>query len=252
MNDFELIYYRHNLNPENTYIQKNKIGFNELTFVIGGELEYMVNGTPVKLNEKDVVFIKSGSFRERIKAKGPVDYVSINFRTNENLDLPVYIKGGLTREIMMLFAFCDETSKNAYLNSYKILGPINKSVLEILKKNLLIKSENILTVKVKKYIHENLKEHITLSDIASNTFYSAIYLETIFKKDTGKSIIEYLIDERLSVAKKMLSESSIPLTEIAESVGFLDYNYFARTFKKRTGYTPTQYKRQYLNKRKRR
>lgn len=251
MNDFELIYYRHNLNPENTYIQKDKIGFNELTFVIAGELEYLVDGNPIKLCEKDVVFIKAGSFRERIKAKGPVDYVSINFTTNEKINLPTYIKGGLTREIMLLFAFCDETSKNAYLNSYKILGPINQSVFEILKKNILIKSENILTVKVKKYVHENLKEHITLNDISANTFYSAIYLETIFKKDTGKSIIEYLIDERLSVAKKMLKDGSIPLTEIAESVGFLDYNYFARTFKKRTGYTPTQYKKQYLNKKKR-
>lgn len=250
MNNFELIYYRHNINPANTYIPKNQINFCELTFVIGGELEYFVDGNPVKLREKDVVFIKSGSFRERKKVKKPVNYVSINFHTSDELDLPTYIKGGLTREIMMLFGFCDETTKNAYLNSYKILGPINHSVLEILKKNLLLESENFLTVKVKKYIHENLRERVTLNDISENTFYSAIYLETVFKKDTGKSIIEYLIDERLNVAKKMLIDGSIPLSEIAESVGFLDYNYFARTFKKHIGCTPTQYKKQYLSKKK--
>ena len=73
----------------------------------------------------------------------------------------------------------------------------------------------------------------------------------IFKQKTGLSIIEYVLKERITLAKSLLMEGSFPLTKIAEQVGFFDYNYFSRTFKKLTGYTPLAYKKnasKFLNK----
>ena len=57
------------------------------------------------------------------------------------------------------------------------------------------------------------------------------------------SIIEYVLKERIAMAKSLLMEGSLPLTKISEMVGFSDYNYFSRTFKKQTGYTPLAYKK---------
>ena len=64
-----------------------------------------------------------------------------------------------------------------------------------------------------------------------------------FKKEMGKSIINYLIDVRISEARNLISGSALPLSAISEKVGFEDYNYFSRIFKKRVGYTPRQYRR---------
>ena len=56
-------------------------------------------------------------------------------------------------------------------------------------------------------------------------------------------MIDYLLQIRMEAAKRLLSEGSFALGAVAEAVGFDDYNYFSRVFKKRTGYTPTEYKK---------
>ena len=68
------------------------------------------------------------------------------------------------------------------------------------------------------------------------------YCDIIFKRETGQSIIGYLTDQRIIEAKKLLIDSLLSLKEVAENVGFEDYNYFSRIFKKKTGYTPTQFR----------
>ena len=55
------------------------------------------------------------------------------------------------------------------------------------------------------------------------------------------SITDYILEQRIAEAKRLLWRNQYPLKQIAEMVGFNDYNYFARTFKKRTGYTPTEF-----------
>ena len=65
----------------------------------------------------------------------------------------------------------------------------------------------------------------------------------LFKKETGKSIINYLLDERLESAKMLIREGSLSLSDIAVETGFSDYNYFSRIFKKRVGVSPISYKK---------
>jgi two-component system response regulator YesN len=62
----------------------------------------------------------------------------------------------------------------------------------------------------------------------------------------GCSIIDYTLSLRINRAKNMLAAGTHTLSQIAERVGFEDYNYFSRVFKKRTGYTPSGYKKMLL------
>lgn len=68
-----------------------------------------------------------------------------------------------------------------------------------------------------------------------------MYCDTVFKKETGFSIIEYFNKLKIEEAKKLIVERADSLTEIALKLGFEDYNYFSRLFKKHTGYSPKQY-----------
>ena len=86
-------------------------------------------------------------------------------------------------------------------------------------------------------------KRITLDDIGRLTFFSPIYCDTVFKKDTGRSIIDHLIERRIDEAKKLLLSPDLSLTKISELCGFADYNYFCRVFKKRVGATPGAYRK---------
>jgi len=73
-------------------------------------------------------------------------------------------------------------------------------------------------------------------------FFSPLYCEIIFKRYTGTSIIKYLIQQRIERAKALLLDGTLSLKAIAIAVGFEDYNYFSRVFKRATGTSPKQYK----------
>lgn len=64
-----------------------------------------------------------------------------------------------------------------------------------------------------------------------------------FKKETGLSLIEYILKLRINVACMLLRDTSLPVSEIMERVGFVDISHWGRAFKKYTGYSPTEYKK---------
>ncbi|SDN87774.1 response regulator transcription factor [Alkalicoccus daliensis] len=90
------------------------------------------------------------------------------------------------------------------------------------------------------YIQKNISENITLQDIADELLISRNYLGQIFKKIVGESFKNYLTRVRMEKAKKMIQEGSYLIYEISEQVGFTNPAYFTSTFKKYTGYTPTE------------
>jgi len=78
-----------------------------------------------------------------------------------------------------------------------------------------------------------------------DTHYSIPHCEMIFKQTTGMSIARYIIKKRIDESKSLLQEGTLSLPEIADEVGFSDYNYFSRAFKKEVGITPHRYKNSY-------
>ena len=236
-------YFRHNDSTQQApAITCTHIGYNDLTFVIKGSLKYEINDQVVKVNAGDCIFIQQGSSRIR-ESSDACEYISFNFYTMPNTPLPVYIPKALSRDIKLILGFCDEV----YAKYHDWFDKIDKALellLKLLSDKLSYLEENPIIVTIKRYVRQNLKSKLSLSEIANYVGYSPNHCDTIFKKETGDSIINYLISERISEAQRLLDEGVLSLKAIAESVGFEDYNYFSRTFKKITGKTPTKYKSQ--------
>ena len=76
---------------------------------------------------------------------------------------------------------------------------------------------------------------------------NANYLGQVFKRETGKTFTTYVTDMRIERAKVMLMTGSVSIGGIADAVGFNDYFYFLKTFKRVTGTTPKQYLRENRN-----
>ena len=93
------------------------------------------------------------------------------------------------------------------------------------------------------YIQQNYDKDITNSNISTKFGYHSFYLNRIFKKSTGVTIHQAVINERIRIAKHLLKETSLSVVSIATESGFPDRSQFCTVFKKHTGYTPSEYRR---------
>ena len=86
---------------------------------------------------------------------------------------------------------------------------------------------------------------ISLSDISGKVNLSSFYFTKIFKAKTGMTFVEYLTNYRMKVAKKLLEENmELKIQDVGEHVGYTDYKYFCKCFRKQTGGTPASYRSQ--------
>ncbi|PFP30296.1 hypothetical protein COJ96_06185 [Bacillus sp. AFS073361] len=110
-------------------------------------------------------------------------------------------------------------------------------------KKLSLKNFNHLIRKAIEYIRLNLDQDLRL-DTISNAIQSNSYeLSRQFKKETGKSITEYINKLRINEAIKIMENESLSITDIALLVGFNDVNYFTKVFKKINGITPSEFRK---------
>lgn len=98
------------------------------------------------------------------------------------------------------------------------------------------------------YIEEHISENIRIEQIADWIGISQGYLQNLFKKVTGFTIIEYINSEKVKLVKKYTSERRMSLTAAAQLVGIEDSSYMSRLFKKVTGLSYKQYKTLYDNR----
>ncbi|WP_188455512.1 helix-turn-helix domain-containing protein [Virgibacillus oceani] len=93
-----------------------------------------------------------------------------------------------------------------------------------------------------RYIYNHLYEEITLGQLARISNLSPNYLSGLFKKEAGLSISKYIQRQRVDEAKKLLSLTTYPISEIYSWLNFNDQSYFIKVFKKFTGKTPKQFR----------
>jgi AraC-like DNA-binding protein/ligand-binding sensor protein len=96
--------------------------------------------------------------------------------------------------------------------------------------------------KAERYIYENYSRKISLKEIADESGLSAPYFSTIFKEEMGENLSSYLNRLRVEKACRLLTETTMSLSEIASSCGFEDQSWFSKTFKSFAGTSPGKYR----------
>lgn len=99
--------------------------------------------------------------------------------------------------------------------------------------------------KAKQYIHDHYAEPLTLPCVAFEVGLNPSYLSTLFKKETGKNFLDYLMETRIDVAKELLVETDMSISEVAEKVGYNDMKYFYKRFRQQTGVSLKEYRKLY-------
>ena len=92
------------------------------------------------------------------------------------------------------------------------------------------------------YIHDNLNQDLPLVELAQMTGLSASRFKCLFKQSTGLSPHQYVIQQRVERAKRLLGTTALTIREVALEVGFADQSHLARLFRRIMGSTPKEYR----------
>ena len=102
----------------------------------------------------------------------------------------------------------------------------------------------MVMAQVRRYLEDNYMFDLSLDSVGEILHISPAYLSAQFKKYQKMNFLDCLTELRINAAKELLADPLRSTAEVASMVGYDDSSYFARAFKKRTGMTPTQYRRQ--------
>lgn len=94
---------------------------------------------------------------------------------------------------------------------------------------------------MKKYIHEHIREHLSLNEVAAVFGISPSYLSQLFSKYNETGFSEYINISKINEGKRLLDEENLKVYEVAEMLGFESAFYFSKVFKKVEGVSPTEY-----------
>jgi len=217
------------------------IHYYDLTMVMEGRLLYVVQDKPMLLEEGDIMLLPPGTKRQRLALDEPVHYVSFNFRTEEHIDLPPLMKDSVTGEVRALFkAFTPHHLYDETRGREKASAVIGYIIADIIDINQFAHLNPHIRRAIA-YIDKHITGRLTLSEIAKELHLSREYTANLFKKETGMTVSQFIKERKLSLACDLLREQEKSLGDIAKSLGYDNYGYFSRTFKKRFGVSPTRF-----------
>lgn len=108
--------------------------------------------------------------------------------------------------------------------------------------------ENVVIARAIALIQENYQKDIGLDWVAQKIFLSPGYLSSLFKRETGKSIIQYITILRMEKARELLTQTNRKITDIAQEVGYNNTSYFCLLFRKYYGKTAHQMREQEVHR----
>lgn len=164
------------------------------------------------------------------------------------------IQGGVNAEIA--FSLCDSyIMKVEVLRDVRDLQPLVEgaqrnfaSMVRRLKEENGLQPQHFhhpLIEKSKDYIHANLHGKITVNETAASLRTNPNYLSTLFKRYEGISFSDYVMREKIALAKNLLIYSPSSYGEIAATLGFSSQSHMGKHFKRLTGMTPIQFRKRY-------
>lgn len=99
-----------------------------------------------------------------------------------------------------------------------------------------------------RYIREHISEEISREELAQAVYLSPTHLSRLFKKKHNMTLIDYITEQRILLAKELLKQENLTVSAVAAKAGYGNYSYFTKAFRKYTGKTPREYRQEVLAK----
>lgn len=256
---------------------RHKHNFFELTFVLKGSGQHLLNDSIIHYKEGDVFFLTPKDEHEFVVVEpstfGIIKFTEQLFLEKANITSSTYWRKNLDtvilhsnvipesiiaydgdrKQLFHLYEMIKWEIENTLVYSRDVLLDLFGTLLIVVSRNLKSSSkvsyktgvsdkervDSILT-----YIRQNVldKERIKVKLIAETFYMSPNYVSVFIKKHAGISIQQYVIQTKIKMAERLLKQTNLNISEIADKTGFLDSSHFNRIFKKYTGNNPSAFR----------
>lgn len=106
-------------------------------------------------------------------------------------------------------------------------------------------AEDPLIARLKNYVYDHISDEITRNELADHVGLSPSYLSTYFSRETGSTISDFIRQERIHFAMRLLRQTNLPVSVIGQNVGYDSLSYFSSVFRSIAGCTPREYRKKY-------
>lgn len=221
-----------------------------------GELHYAHNTYPLGVGDCVFIDCRSAYFHETKDDLWSLSWVHFNGPSIDGIYQKYKERGGLPAFHANAFSLYEDCFNHLYSivsgNSYVRDMQINEGLSALL--TLLMEdswhpdsmpahTKRTSLWHVREYLDQNYAQKISLDDLAERYFINKYYLTRIFKEQFGVTINNYLLNIRITHAKRELRFSGQSAEEIGAEVGFHELYYFSRVFKKVEGCSISEYRR---------
>ncbi|WP_067145856.1 AraC family transcriptional regulator [Pseudotamlana agarivorans] len=256
---------------------RHKHNFFEITFVLKGSGQHVLNDSIVHYKTGDIffltpkdehefvvaepsrfgiikfteqLFLEKSTFSAQVYGQSKIE--TVIFHSNIIAESVVYYEND-KHQLTGLYHLIKAEINNKLIYNRHVLTELFGALLMVLSRNIKAsvknrsndtisdkeKIENILA-----YIRQHVlnKEFINIKHIAEVFYMSPNYVSTFIKKHAGISMQQYVIQTKIKMAERLLKQSNLGVNQIADKLGFVDASHFNKIFKKYTGKNPSQFK----------
>lgn len=259
-NDYLCNYFNFHIQYNGMMTKHSHKGFYEFIFILSGQIDHLLNGKSTIVDQNTLIFltqsdchalkkvtedsyyaclsIGSGHFKELMKWIAPDTY-------EDFLQNPVIVEFSPQEaiEISNMTNRLHTASREEY---YVILHLLTMTFV----KKIAMRFENAekgvthhpAVAKFIQYVKNPQNLSLSLDEILAAINYSYPHINRLVKAELGCSAGQYLQNQKMNYAQKLLTFTNKPLSNISEMLGFSGYSHFSLSFKKQTGISPSQYR----------
>lgn len=239
--------------PDTSYkIERRNSAIYVLEYIKSGEGIVVAGGREYRVCEGDIYFLKAGE-----------NHLYYSDADNPWTKIWVNITGSIISELVSVYGFenttvvknldisdkmnqmleiCDRC-ENVNMQCELIFHEIMRMMYNHIRSDVDKPSAEAQTIK--EFINSNIASDISVKELSKKIFRSEAQTIRIFKAAYKMTPYEYILSSRIKNAKLLLCNTNLFVKEIAHSTGFLDEHYFANIFKKKTGFSPKEYRKKY-------
>lgn len=206
-----------------------------------GNPDLRVKGTIIQF-EKEFMYSAINHYSHFVKIKNlfqesqrGIYFAAANFPKLQDLIERIPLENGLN-QMMLFLEILKEMSETDNRQTISTTDFVNETIYDTARID-----------KIMSFLNKNYTRNISLEEIASFAAMNASAFCRYFKSKTGKSFKNYILDMRIGYACKLLLMEDISISQLSSQCGFETISHFNKTFKKNTGYVPSQYRKTILS-----